>query len=517
MALLDADAEAHASRADSLELFAEGFDRVKATERAQAERATATDLDLVAWKLEEARDQALHSATERLVASGDGAMSPDSFATFRKQLGNAISFDDGAAKVGEMARRHSKTASALAVTAEPGPYGEHSPHSYFRDCALAVTPADSPFAGHDVRAAHERLARHLKEVRHAINVRSEYGKRAEAALVEATRSSDVAANKRSAEQRMKELRAGVGTGGGATVVAAAGGAAFVTPEFLDSQTAFYFQRKPFVNSVTQADLPAWGMEAYIPAFFSDASVLPQTEALAVTETDPSAEYLTGAIETLAGLVTISQQLFDRSGGPDGYSYDMAVGKQLAIDLGRQQDLQALNAAIAAGGTITYNGSFALAGTSGVGGFVDKLANAKYVIRGTAGGYLEPTSVFFTPERWEWLAGWADSGGRPIILPYPLDSGPRQYGDTGQEWGGLHVYTDPNIPNYGTTNTDQVVVADESEVYFLRSPQPMYQCFPQTDALTLQVVCRLYSYSTCIVRHSNAAQTINGTAFAPVSF
>jgi HK97 family phage major capsid protein len=260
------------------------------------------------------------------------------------------------------------------------------------------------------------------------------------------------------------------------------------------------------------------MTVEVPALTSDAGVSQQTEAQLLTETEPAATFLSAAVETNAGTLTISQQLYDRSGGPNSVGYDSVAAKQLAIDLAKAQDQQALTASISGGAYVIYNAaSFALAGTSGVGGFVDKLAAAKYAIRGTAGGYLEPTSVFFTPERFEFIAGWADAQGRPIVLPAATDDSPRQYGDTGLVWGGLHVYTDPNIPSYGTTSEDQVIVADESEVFFWRSPVPMVQVFPQTNAIQLECVIRLYSYSAVIARHANAVQVISGTGLAPITF
>ena len=49
-----------------------------------------------------------------------------------------------------------------------------------------------------------------------------------------------------------------------------------------------------------------------------------------------------------------------------------------------------------------------------------------------------------------------------MLPCATADNPRKYGDTGLEWGRLHVYTDPNIPAVGTTSQDQVIVLDPFE-------------------------------------------------------
>lgn len=517
MAVLEDEAAEHRSIADHLEIWAADFDGDRAKQRAEQYAQRATDLGLLESKLQESRDTFVTSAAERLIASG-GSMGSESFAQFRKAVSSAVAFDQAADQLGAMAREHRSLAAGALSVVEPAPYGGNSPHSYFRDLAAAITPTDSPFATPGVQAAHERLARHAKDVSWQMRCGTAYGRRAEAALLETVRSADVQAHKRARDAQAKIIRESraIGTGGGTTVTAASGGAAFVPPAFIGDLFAPYLQRRPFVNAATALDLPEWGLEVYVPALSSDASVTAQTEGLAASEVDPTADYVSGSVETLAGVLTVSQQLWDRSGGPGGVSADTAYAKQLGVDLAKAQDQQALNAAIAAGGTIAYNGPFALASASGVGGLVGKIAAAKYAIRGTAGGYLEPTSVFFTPERWEYIFGWADAQGRPIVLPEATEDDPRKYGDTGLMWGGLHVWTDPNIPTSGTTSEDQIVVCDNSEVFFFRSPVPMLQAFPQADALTLQVVIRLYSYSAVVTRYANAVQTISGTGLAPVS-
>ena len=54
-----------------------------------------------------------------------------------------------------------------------------------------------------------------------------------------------------------------------------------------------------------------------------------------------------------------------------------------------------------------------------------------------------------------------------MLPCATADNPRKYGDTGLEWGRLHVYTDPNIPAVGTTSQDQVIVLDQGKNRHIR--------------------------------------------------
>jgi hypothetical protein len=132
--------------------------------------------------------------------------------------------------------------------------------------------------------------------------------------------------------------------------------------------------------------------------------------------------------------------------------------------------------------------------------------------------LEPTAVFFTLPRWEYIAGWADGQGRPVLLPCAIGAGDqRSYGDTGQERSGLHVYTDPNILSLGTTSTDQALVADPTEVYVWRSPQPIIEIIPQYGAANREPLIRAYGYAGCIVRYPLAVQTIAGTSMTTPTF
>ena len=105
----------------------------------------------------------------------------------------------------------------------------------------------------------------------------------------------------------------------------------------------------------------------------------------------------------------------------------------------------------------------------------------------------------------------------MVLPCATPDEPRQYGDTGLEWGGLRCYTDPNIPSIGTTSQDQVVVVDPSEVYVWRSPSPTVNAFSQTGATALEVTIRIHGYCGAIVRYQSGVQTVFGTAFATPAF
>jgi hypothetical protein len=105
----------------------------------------------------------------------------------------------------------------------------------------------------------------------------------------------------------------------------------------------------------------------------------------------------------------------------------------------------------------------------------------------------------------------------VAVPYPgaSDSG-RKYGDTGQQWQGLNVYVDPNIPTFGTTSKDYVIVADEAAVYAFTS-SPVLATITGPSAGSLEVIVRLVSYGAVLSRWPSAVQGITGTALSPVTF
>jgi HK97 family phage major capsid protein len=336
---------------------------------------------------------------------------------------------------------------------------------------------------------------------------------------EATRGEDMTAHERRSAENIRETRA-IGSSGGSTVSATGGASVFVPPAIVFEDFAIYLQRAVFANQITVDDVPEYGMQISIPAVTSDAGAQSQGgDGNQLNETDPGAAFVSTTLQTFAGVVTISTQLYDRSGNESGYSYDRIIGKQLALDYAKSLDSYAITQATSNATTILYNGSFALAGTSTTGGFIDRLAQAKANIRGTSGQYLEPSALFLAPTRWEYIAGWADSSGRPVVLPGPGEAGKRPYGSTGLEWGGLDVYTDSNLAgiSFGTTAEDMVLVADPSEVYLWRTQQPALQAYVSPSAGSLEVQVRLYGYGATLTRYADALQVISGTALSPVSF
>lgn len=476
----------------------------------------AAEIGAIRSKLASSASGHIAKAADKLVANS-GHLANEDWDEFTKSVNYVVRAADTDRTLGDLEQRFAS--QGIQQIREARTYGKGSPHSWFLDRATMATqiggmdPSDRTAS-----AAQERLNHYAREVAYEVDRRSDEGKRAERLLGEHFRSDDPETTRRSVDAARTEMRA-MATGGGSTASASGGGgAAFVSPMWMDGLWAPFLQRSPFANVLELDDVPDYGLEVYLPQFTSDASMTQQTEGQPLSESDPASALLSTQLVTISGKLTPSQQLFDRAGGPDGYGFDRIAAKQLALDFSHQLDVYSITTAIAAGGTVSYNaGSFALAGTSGVGGFVDKLSSAKNNVRGTGGSYLEPSAVFFTPARWEYIGGWADAQGRPVLLPHMASADGRQYGDTGLEWGGLHVYTSPNIPSLGTTSEDQAIVLDPSEVYLWRTPTPIIQVSPQPGASNLQVLITARGYAGQISRYPQAVQSISGTGMSPVTF
>lgn len=423
-----------------------------------------------------------------------------------------------------------RSGSDAKVTSEPRVYGPDSPNSYFAD--IARTHMHSPMELHHQRAA-ARLTEWSHQVEREIALGTKDGKIAEGQFREQYRKGAVDAKAELAEARrrgsmsIEEKRAGITTGGGATASAAGGGgAAFVSPVFFLQDYAPYREfGRAFVDQCNKQPLPDYGMDVYIPAVTGPAAVLDQTEGSPVTETDPTAGYLSGSLTTKLGQVTVSQQLLDRAG--PGFAFDKLVFDQLSRDYAPKIDAYALNAALSGAGSVAYSTTpFALNSAGGAGGLYSKIAQAKSIIRSTAGTVLNPSHLFMVPSRWEFISAWADGNSRPLVVPDYAgawnaaaagnnDGDEGIEGNTGYRMNGLRVFQDANIPAPGT-GADQIIVGDLSEVYVFEG-SPVTRAVPQTLAQNLQVILQLYSYVTAVVRYPLGIQKIAGAGLQTITW
>lgn len=397
-------------------------------------------------------------------------------------------------------------AAVVSNIHEPRTYGKDSPNSYVADFCRATQPG---IFGGDVQGAIDRLNQYAAEVAGEMrDPRSEEGKRAARSLRVQNRDHDAG---REAVDRARnftyEARAGMSTG-------STSGGSFVTPQYFVADYAPYRQfNRVFADAANKLPLPDYGMTIYLPSVNAAAGVAAQAgENQGITETDPTAGYLSSGLTTNAGQVTVSQQLLDRAG--PNFSFDVMVFDQLRRAYNATLDTYVLTQALANAGTVTFNAQTYLTSTAGL---YPSIGKAKAATVDAAGVVLPATHIFAQPINWEWYASQADSTGRLLIVPNyagPFNAAgggsngtPMAEGDTGYRLHGLPVFEDGNIPTTGGTN--QIVVAHMPEVWFWEGDL-VNRTVPQTAAQNLSVLLQSYSYVACIVRYQKAVQSISGT-------
>jgi hypothetical protein len=426
----------------------------------------------------------------------------------------------------------------VQVTDEVTVYGEGSPSSYYADLSRRAL---SGYTGND-GGAGERLARHAHQVEREYATGSKVGKVAEKQLRELCREfGAVEAPKRMADLEARgrtaledkpfemEVRSGIATGGGATASASGGGgAAFVTPFFLSDYVPYRELGRPFIDQCNKQPLPPYGMEVYLPAVTGPAEEAEQTEGQGVAEKVIAAGFLAGGLITVAGQQVVTQQLLDRCG--PNFAFDRIIFDALERDYAPKADKYVLSKALEGATEQSWtgnSGAFVLVEKDASGGFLGQIAKGKANIRTAAGTILNPTHLFVTQNRWDYISAFGDSNGRTLASadyqgPFNAAAGGSTDGDegiegvTGWRFGGLPVFQDGNIPNQGTTTQDQAVLGDLQEVWVFEGAA-YTRVVPQTYAQNLQSLIQRWSYITCIKRYEKGVLVINGTAMKVPSY
>lgn len=405
-------------------------------------------------------------------------------------------------------------------------YGKGSENSYYMDLAYVAHGVAHPM----YEEARTRLAAasHEAAVEMVSNPSLEKRERIRNLVREEKRQGSKD-NVRDALKRFEalgqtgrsEVRSGMDTTSGS-------GGSFATPVYFIGEYAPYRSAgRAFADACNKQELPAYGMTVYLPHVTGPAGVASQSaQNTAVQETDPTAGYLSSNLTTLAGEVTVSQQLLDRAG--PGFPFDKMVFDQLNRAYNPQLDNVVLTAALANAGTIAYTDStgFHLSAANAAGGFYSKVSGGKSAIRKGAGVFMSPSHLFLDPARWEFISAWGDGQARPVVVPdyagpFNAVAGGSENGDlsiegnTGYRLNGLPVYTDANIPT-PTVGADQALVVAAEEVYYWEGT-PVTRALPQTLGNQLSVILQQYSYVAVIPRYTGAVQSIQGTGMATIAF
>lgn len=401
------------------------------------------------------------------------------------------------------------------VVSEPRTYHIHSEHSYLEDLVLSH-PTWQGGAGSKA-GANDRLAKHNYEVAKDIASDSTEGRKLAKIVRQENRDG-------SPSQALAEVRAIGQSEFRAQTTSTSSGGTFAPPVYLlDLYAPYRTAGRAFINTLAQHDLPSTGMTINIPAIGNAAGLGTQsTQNTAVTETDPNSAYLSASVTTLAGQITVSQQLLDRTGPWDG-SYDAVMFDQLSREYNTQADTFALTQALSGAGAITYT-----SGSPTMTLFYSKVNGAQAAIRSGAGVFRNPTAMFLVPNRWSYLAAQVDTAGRPLIVPNaqsPMNAissgGQGAAGSAGVEgfsgynMAGLDVYQDASIPTPGT-GADQAVVLDPSAILNFEGDL-VPRVLPQTLGNQLSVILQCYAYIAVLPLYPTAVQAISGTGMATITF
>ena len=499
-------------------------------EMVMSERAQyrADQIDLIRTKLATSTDGHLDRAADLLLQTPGGvtARMPDiEFAQFRRSVGQATQH---ATLSRELAGLESEYRSRVTI-AEVDPYAEGSPHSWLVDTLTEQGDGGMSLARNDDGGRADRLQRHGSLVVRSLERNDEYGQAITRSLEAAHRPlqnrADHPESVGARKMARDELRA-ISTGGGITASASGGGAAaFVTPAIL--LKAFSTYRSPFASFISQLDdslpLPAYGLEVAVPQITGPAQVSTTTENQGTPETDPTFGLLTSTVAERSGQITISQAILDRVG--PGIAGDMVMYRQLREQLDASFDLYALTTALTNAQNVTGISSFTVSGTSGVGGFTGDLRKAKRLLTNTAGVRLRATHAFAPDDLIDYVLAWGDAQGRPIATPNFDDSRApiKSAGDStaqgysGMVLSGLALFGDSNIPNYGTTSQEQIVVCRGDSVYWLPGA-PIFMTMPSgSSASFLDAIVAVRSYAACIPKWPTGIAAITGTGYTASTF
>jgi HK97 family phage major capsid protein len=408
------------------------------------------------------------------------------------------------------------TPPSVEVRSEPRVYGKGSDNSYFFDAALAVRPQHPRH-----NEALERQERYAYEVATHIARNDKEGKRAKVQLSgQISTRRDTAAEKREAVKRIEQRGKGDAPEFRTPMSTALGfGGELVTPVYLESDVVPYREAgRPFADQCNKQPLPDYGMTVYLPYVSGPAGIAAQVgQNQGIAETDPTTGYLSSALTTEAGQVTLSQQLLDRAG--PNFAFDLLVYDQLQRAYNPQIDTFVLTAALANANAVTYTAAdFQLYAGTSMDGFVNEIAHAKANIRTTAGTFLNPTHLFITPDRAEYITTLTDTTGRPLVVqgqagPFnAATTGTDDFdyeGPAGFKLAGLPVFTDNNIPVTASGSYEQAVVLVAKQIWYWEGT-PVTRAVPQTLANDLSVLIQMYSYVGAIVPYPNAVQSVSGT-------
>jgi hypothetical protein len=486
-------------------------------------RVRADEIAAVRAKLASSADGHLSRAASLLLQSPGGLNGRMSDTDYRAMRGSVTAAREALRADADLREVERQYRSRIAVKRERDPYASGSPFSWLSDCLHEQAGEQLLGRDDDGAARRDRLQRHAGRVMRAVQRDSAYGKWIKRGIEASYRPTErdpshpevVGVRRRVAD----ELRALV-TDGGITATAPGGAAAFVPPITLVK--AFATFRSPFAAFVSQLNtaikLPQFGLQVAVPAFTSASSVTATSEGATVSDNDPTATLNTVAVNSTSGKVTLSQAWLDRAGGV-GITGDVFVMRQLRAQLDANNDTYAVTTALAGAQQVAGISTFTLTGTSGVGGLYGDLQKARKLLTDTAGIRIRATAYFAPDDLLDYAAAWADANGRPVALP-TVDQNAKKIGGlgySGLNYAGLRAFGDTNIPTYGTTSQEQIVVCDPSNILWMAG-QPIFSLMPSGGvAGNLEAWVTVRQYVATFPIWTQGVATITGAGYDSANF
>ena len=345
-------------------------------------------------------------------------------------------------------------------------------------------------------------------------------------LYYATRKGD-----RDAHDRLTRHMAQVNETRALTTTAGAGGE-FAPPEWLVQDWIKLARAgRKFLDSLDPMPLPSGISSVNIPKVTGGSSTGTQNpQNTALTQVDMTTGSVSSGIVTVGGKQVVSLQLLEQSGIP----FDQVISQDLAADLARTADTQAIsgsgtggnlegvNTYFTASGTVNVTYTQATPAVGGAGGLYSKIFAAASAIE--AARFLPPDTIWMHPRRWAFVLAASDANNRPLVVPNGspfnvIGEGTVERGAEGVvgQIGGLDVITDANIPTNVNTSQDVVLVGVKSDLKVWESDVKA-ESFDAPYADSMGILFRIYEYMAAIPsRYTTSVAVISGTGLAAPSF
>jgi HK97 family phage major capsid protein len=308
------------------------------------------------------------------------------------------------------------------------------------------------------------------------------------------------------------------------ITTTSGGPGLVPPQYLLDQIATFARAgRVTANLCQNLPLPDVGMTFNIPRVTTGSTTAVQaSEAGAIQDSSPVTDYLALAVNTVAGKIDLSRQLFDRSNP----SVDTVLAQDLAADYAKQLDTQLLSQAT--NGVLNLSGTNSITYTDGtptVPEFYPKLADAIQQV--AVNRFAPATAIVMHPRRWAWTTAALDSQTRPLVVPEANSATnaigvfdrPTAEGAVGT-MQGLPVFLDANIPiTLGAgTNEDRIIVARFDDDLLFEDPVPTVGVYEGVLSANLQVRIAVWgSFALTFARYAKANSIISGTGLTTPTF